>query len=91
METRVEKSSQSKKRIAALLSNLKLRMMLFKRKYFTASGVKLLLIRIVMYLLVIGLAFVFLYPFLYMLVNSLMSNSDLNSSSVHWIPTEFKF
>ena len=84
-------SSQSKKRIDALLSNLKLRMMLFKRKYFTASGVKLLLIRIVMYLLVIGLAFVFLYPFLYMLVNSLMSNSDLNSSSVHWIPTEFKF
>ncbi len=44
-----------------------------------------------MYLLVIGLAFVFFYPFLYMLVNSVMSNSDLNSTSVHWIPTEFKF
>jgi multiple sugar transport system permease protein len=44
-----------------------------------------------MYLLVMGLAFVFLYPFLYMMTTSLMSNSDLNSSSVNWIPTEVKF
>jgi len=44
-----------------------------------------------MYLLVLGLAFVFLYPFLYMITTSLMSNADLNSSSVNWIPTEIKF
>jgi multiple sugar transport system permease protein len=44
-----------------------------------------------MYLLIIGLAFVFIYPFLYMIVNSVMSNADLNSRSVNWLPTEFKF
>ncbi len=85
------KSSQSKKRRDALLSNLALRWHLFKRKYSTYSGIKQLLLRIVMYLLVIGLAFVFIYPFLYMIINSVMSNSDLNSTSVHWIPTELKF
>ncbi len=84
-------SSQSKKRLEGLLNNLALRWYLFKRKYSTFSGLKQLLLRIVMYLLVIGLAFVFVYPFLYMIVNSLMSNSDLNSSSVNWIPTELKF
>jgi len=44
-----------------------------------------------MYLLILGLAFVFLYPFLYMITTSMMSNSDLNSSSVNWLPTEVKF
>ncbi len=84
-------SSQSKKSPAELLNNIKLRLYLLKRKYATASGGKKILVTIVMYLLLIGLAFVFLYPFLYMIVNSLMTNSDLNSSSVNWIPTEFKF
>ncbi len=84
-------SLQSKKRLDALSKNISLRWMLFKRRYATMSGAKLLLIRILMYLLIIGLAFVFLYPFLYMISNSLMSNSDLNSSSVHWLPTELKF
>lgn len=44
-----------------------------------------------MYLLILGLAFVFLYPFLYMIVTSLKSDADLNSLSVQWIPTELKF
>ncbi len=83
-------SLQSKKQ-KDVLSNLKLRFKLFRRKYASETGVKLILLKVVMYLLIIGLAFVFLYPFLYMIVNSLMTNSDLNSSSVHWIPTELKF
>ncbi|MBO4416393.1 MAG: carbohydrate ABC transporter permease [Lachnospiraceae bacterium] len=84
-------SLQSKKLADVLSSKLKLRMQLFARKYFTGSGVKQLLVQIVMYLLVFGLAFVFIYPFLYMIVNSLMSNADLNSNSVRWLPTELKF
>ncbi len=44
-----------------------------------------------MYVLLLGLAFVFVYPFLYMLTTSVMSNADINSASVHWIPTSFKF
>ena len=90
MSTSTE-SLQSKKHAEGLLNNLALRWHLFKRKYSTYSGIKQLLIRIVMYLLIIGLAFVFIYPFLYMIVNSVMSNADLNSRSVNWLPTEFKF
>ncbi|MBO7633796.1 MAG: hypothetical protein J6S72_05365, partial [Lachnospiraceae bacterium] len=58
-------------------NKFKLRMRLFARRYLTETGIKKLLLRIVMYLLVCGLAFVFLYPFLYMIVKSLMTNSDL--------------
>lgn len=82
--------SQSKKR-NALIDNIKLRWHLWARKNATASGFKQNLVRLFMYVLLIGLAFVFLYPFLYMLISSVMSNADINSSSVHWIPTEFKF
>ena len=57
-------SLQSKKPADVLSSKLKFRMQLFARKYFTGTGVKQLLIQIVMYLLVFGLAFVFIYPFL---------------------------
>lgn len=85
------KSSPLNGRRDALLTNLKLRAKLAKRKYANFTGVKHICVRIVMYLLVIGLAFVFVYPFLYMISTSLMTNADLNSSSVHWIPTELKF
>ena len=61
------------------------------RRYASLTGVKKLVFKVLMYLLIIGLAFVFLYPFLYMISNSLMSNADLNSASVKWLPTEFKF
>ncbi len=90
MSTSTE-SLRLKKRPDALLNNLKLRARLFKRKYGSFSGVKQLFFKIVMYLLIIGLAFVFIYPFLYMIVNSGMSNADLSSTTVKWIPTEFKF
>lgn len=83
-------SSQSKKQ-NALIDNLKLRYKLWARKNATPSGLKQNVIRLFMYILIIGLAFVFLYPFLYMISTSLMSNADINSSSVKWIPTDVKF
>jgi multiple sugar transport system permease protein len=43
--------------------------------------------KIVVYLLLIGIGFVYLYPVLYMLINSLMSLDDLVNSMVKWIPT----
>lgn len=73
------------------MSNLKLRWKLFKNRYSKASGYKRLIVRVAMYLLILGLAFVFIYPFLYMIVTSLKSDADLNSLSVQWIPTELKF
>lgn len=85
-------SLQLKERQGAHLTDgLKLRWTLAKRRYASLTGVKRILVRIVMYLLILGLAFVFLYPFLYMITTSLMSNADLNSTSVHWLPTEIKF
>lgn len=72
-------------------ANLKLRWMLWKRKYANLSGIKKIIVTVVTYLLICGLAFVFLYPFLYMITHSLMTNSDLESVSVNWIPTEVKF
>lgn len=84
-------SSQLKKHPNALLNSLKLRWRLFQRKYANLTGVKHILVRLVMYLLILGLAFVFIYPFIYMITTSLMSDADLNSTSVAWLPTEIKF
>ena len=44
---------------------------------------------IVIYLLLINLAFIFLYPFLYMLVTSFKSYADLNDITVKWYPRHF--
>lgn len=44
---------------------------------------------LLMYIVLIGLAFVFLYPILYMVVNSFFSPEDLVDPSVTWIPTRF--
>jgi len=61
-------------------------------RYVTSkSRLTALAFRIMLYILLIGLAFVFVYPFLFMLVTSLKSNADLSNFAVQWLPTEFKF
>ncbi len=40
------------------------------------------------YMVLFGIGFVFLYPILYMVVNSLLSPDDLSDPSVFWIPTK---
>lgn len=67
------------------------RVLQIKHSFTTLSGFKKIIVRAAMYMLLLGLAFVFVYPFLYMIVTSLKSNSDLNNLSVNWIPTELKF
>ena len=42
--------------------------------------------RVLLYILMIALSVLFIYPFLYMLITSLKSNEDLYSSTVVWIP-----
>lgn len=44
-----------------------------------------------LYLVLIGLAFVFLYPILYMIVNAFFAPEDLIDPSVTWIPTKLYF
>lgn len=47
------------------------------------------ILRLVMYILLLDLAVVFLYPFLYMVVTSIKSPQDLTDSSVVWIVNKF--
>ena len=45
----------------------------------------------VIYFVLIGIGFVYLYPMLYMLVNSIFSREDLLDPTVIWIPTRIDF
>ncbi|MBB6671609.1 carbohydrate ABC transporter permease [Cohnella nanjingensis] len=47
------------------------------------------LYRVFIYLFLIGLSFVFLYPFLFMVTTSFKSVNDLIDPTVHWIPKDF--
>ena len=44
--------------------------------------------KILVYLLLTGLAFVFLYPFMSMLIDSIKSYSDITNNTVKWIPRD---
>ena len=46
---------------------------------------------VVLYTLLIGIGFIYLYPMLYMFVNSLMSPEDLTDPTVTWLPTQLYF
>ena len=45
----------------------------------------------VYYSVLIGIGFIYVYPILYMLVNSFMSPADLADPSISWIPSELFF
>ena len=67
---------------------------LHKRRLFWNRRVNIkrmlgpLTVQIFKYLFLLDLAFVFLFPFLYMIITSLKSPADLADSTVQWIPTE---
>lgn len=44
---------------------------------------------VLVYILLLNLAFIFLYPFIYMLVTSFKSYADLMDATVKWYPREF--
>jgi len=47
-----------------------------------------LLMKLVVYALLIGIGFIYLYPILYMLVSSFMNLDDLVNPSVTWLPNQ---
>lgn len=65
---------------------LKLRKVLFGN-----NEKKGLVVHIVIYSLLIGIGFVYIYPILYMIINSLMSTADLIDPTIGWIPTKLDF
>lgn len=54
-------------------------------QFLRKTGVSIL-IKLFKYLIVICIAFVFLYPFIYMIVTSVKSPNDLTDPTVKWIP-----
>ena len=48
-------------------------------------------VRLIMYILLIDFAYIYLYPFLYMLITGLKSSGDLMDISVNWILNEVCF
>jgi multiple sugar transport system permease protein len=48
-----------------------------------------LIFTILLYLLLIAIGFVYLYPLLFMFITSMKSPSDLLNPMVQWVPTEF--
>src|SRR4030042_5998043 len=48
-----------------------------------------LVFTVLLYLLLIAIGFVYLYPLLFMFVTSMKSPSDLLNPMVQWVPTEF--
>lgn len=47
--------------------------------------------KVMLYALLTGIGFIFLYPFLYMFINSFMSPEDLMNPAVMWVPTKLYF
>lgn len=62
-----------------------------KKNALTARKVMTFFPKIVLYAVMFGLSYVFLYPFLYMLATSLKNSADLNNVLVVWIPRTLEF
>jgi len=58
----------------------------YKRLFMGRKGNDGLLFKIVLYILLIGISFIFLYPLLSMLSMSIMSLEDLIDTTISWIP-----
>ncbi|SEO16954.1 multiple sugar transport system permease protein [Amphibacillus marinus] len=48
-----------------------------------------LLLKLVIYMLLLGIGFVYLYPILYMFITSMKSLNDLLDMAINWIPSSF--
>lgn len=59
----------------------------FKKMFFGSNEKRGIIMGAVVYVLLITIAFIYLYPVLYMFSRSLMSSKDLLDSSAKWIPS----
>jgi len=61
----------------------------YLRSFFLGSRTSYgLIFTVILYMLLIAIGFVYLYPLLFMLVTSMKSGSDLLNPMVQWVPTE---
>ena len=61
------------------------------KKIYSLRHEKSLLGIAVYFIVLLGIGFIYIYPMLYMVVNSFMSTDDLSDPSVAWIPTGIYF
>ncbi len=59
----------------------------YKKVFFGSNEKRGVIMSLVVYVLLITIAFIYLYPVLYMFSRSLMGKSDLLDSSAKWIPS----
>ena len=59
----------------------------FKKLMLGSNEKRGIIMGVVVYVLLITIAFIYLYPVLYMFSRSLMSSKDLLDSSAKWIPS----
>lgn len=59
-----------------------------KKLFLGVNGTDGVIVRILIYALLLGIGFVYIYPVLYMVSSSFQSLPDLLNSSVIWIPSE---
>lgn len=62
-----------------------------KRFFFGMSITDGFLYKLIIYILLISFGYIYLYPILFMTMNSLMSVEDLINPGVSWIPTTFEW
>jgi len=60
-----------------------------KRLFFGMKFTDGLFYKIMIYLMLVGLGYIYLYPMMYMISNSFMTMSDIINVSVNWIPSQF--
>lgn len=60
----------------------------YKKKFLGSNEKRGILMGIVVYVLLITIAFIYLYPVLYMFSRSLMTKNDLLDASAKWIPSQ---
>ncbi len=65
-----------------------IRMDRFKKRMLGSAEKRGVLMATVVYVLLVTIAFIYLYPMLYMFTRSLMSRNDLLDASAKWLPSE---
>lgn len=63
----------------------------FRKKMFGMNFVDGLFYKIIIFSLLISFSYIYLYPILYLVTNSLMGSNDLINDGVKWIPTTIYF
>lgn len=62
----------------------------FDKTHAKAKG-KSFLLQFFLYALLVGVTYVFLFPFLYMIITSIKTSADLGDVTVNWIPNTIKW